>query len=73
MYLYIKVYPHSKKEKIIWKTENKLEVFCRAKAEQNKANQETKEILSKELNIEITKIRQISGRQKPQKIFEIKK
>ncbi len=73
MYLYVKVHPHSKKERIIWKNETKLEIFCKEKAEANKANIATKHILARELKIAESQIRQISGRQKPHKIFEIQK
>ncbi len=73
MYLYVKVHPHSKKESLTWKSENKLDVFCKEKAEANKANIATKRILSEELNLPESHIRQISGRQKPHKIFEVKK
>lgn len=72
MHVYIKVHPNSKKEKIIQKTEHKYEIFCKEKAENNQANKAIKRILAHTLNTQEKNIRQISGRQKPQKIFWVK-
>lgn len=73
MYIRIKVFPHSKKEKIIKKENNTFEIYTREKAENNRANIRSKEIIAEYFNMPIKKISIISGHQRPQKILVIQK
>ncbi len=67
----IKLYPKSKKQKIVKISDKKIEIWVKSKAEQNRANLEMIEILSDFLNIEKAKIRIISGNHRPIKMGEV--
>jgi len=71
MFIKVKVSPKSKKEEIIKKTENGYIVYVKEKAEEGRANQRVREILSVYFKIPAGKIRLIKGGKKPNKIFEI--
>ena len=71
MFLKIKLHPKSKKQKIEKIGENKYEVWVKAKAEQNHANNEMLDLLAEELKIERNKIRFYSGHHRPSKMVEI--
>lgn len=67
----VKVFPGSKKEEIIKKSEDSLEVWVRAKPERGLANREVIKILSAYFKIPESKIRLVKGFKKRNKIFKI--
>jgi len=72
MKIKIKVYPNSKKNKIVEKKENIFECFIKAKPEHNKANQALTELLADFFDIPGKDIQLIKGFKNKNKIFEIK-
>ena len=72
MYVHVKIFPHSKKEKIEKREENYFYVYVKEKAEQNKANIRMMEILTEYFHISRKQIYIISGHHKPKKLLEIK-
>jgi len=72
MLIKVKVFPNSKKEEIIKKSEDSFEVRVKEKPEKGKANREVVRILSCYFKIPESKIRLIRGFKKRNKIFEIK-
>ncbi len=73
MFLHVKVFPKSKREKIEEIKENYFHIYIKEKAEKNIANKRVREILSSQLQKEEQKIHLISGHQRPKKIFKIDK
>jgi len=71
MFLKVKVFPNSKKEEIIKKSEDEFEIKVKEKAEKGKANKRVKEVLAKYLNISEEKLVLISGAKQRNKIFKI--
>jgi len=71
MFIKVKIFPKSKTEKIIKKTEDSYIIHVKEKAEEGRANQRVKEILSVYFKIPAGKIRLLKGGKKPNKIFEI--
>ena len=71
MFIKIKVFPNSRKREIIKKSEDSLLVFVKSKAKENQANCEMLELMSKYLNIPISKIRIIKGSKEPSKIIQV--
>ncbi|HOW13060.1 MAG TPA: DUF167 domain-containing protein, partial [Candidatus Pacearchaeota archaeon] len=71
MLIKVKVYPNSKKEEIIKKSDDSFEIKVRAEAKRGEANKEVIEILSSYFNISDSKIRLIKGFKERSKIFEI--
>jgi len=71
MLIKVKVFPSSKIEKIIKKSEDSFEVRVKEKAEKGRANQRTRELLSKYFNIPEEKVKLIKGFRQRNKIFEI--
>ena len=71
MFLKVKVFPNSKKEEIIKKSEDEFEIKVKEKAEKGKANKRVKEVLAKYLNISEEKLILISGAKQRNKIFKI--
>jgi len=71
MLIKVKVYPGSKKDKIIQKAEDSFEIMVREKPENNKANQRVIEIIAQYFNLPINKIRIVKGTKKRNKIIEI--
>jgi len=69
MFIKVKVFPNSKKEEIIKKSEDKFEIKVKEKAEGGKANKRTKEVLSRYLNISEGKLILIRGAKQRNKIF----
>jgi uncharacterized protein YggU (UPF0235/DUF167 family) len=69
MFIRVKVFPNSKKEEIIKKSEDKFEIKVKEKAEGGKANKRTKEVLSRYLNISDGKLILIHGEKQSNKIF----
>ena len=71
MFLKVKVFPHSKKEEIVKKAEDKFEIQVKEKAEKGMANQRVKEILAGYLNIPKEKLILIRGAKQRNKIFKL--
>ena len=72
MLIKVKVFPNSKKEEIIKKSEDSFEVKVKAKPEKGMANKEVVKILSAYFKVPESKIRLVKGFKKRNKIFEIK-
>ena len=72
MLIKVKVFPNSKKEEVIKKSEDSFEVRVKEKPEKGKANREVVRILSCYFKIPESKIRLVKGFKKRNKIFEIK-
>ena len=71
MLIRVKVYPESKRNKIIRKGKNNFEIEVKEKAEQGKANKKVLEILANYFQIEKNKFKLIKGGKKRSKFFEI--
>jgi hypothetical protein len=72
MLIKVKVFPNSKKEEIIKKSENSFEIKVKEKPERGLANKEVIRILSFYFKIPESKLRLIKGFKQKNKIFEIK-
>ena len=72
MLIKVKVFPNSKKEEIIKKSEDSFEIRVKEKPEKGKANREVVRILSSYFKIPESKIRLVRGFKERNKIFEIK-
>ena len=72
MLIKVKVFPNSKKEEIIKKSEDSFEVKIKEKPEKGKANKEVLKVLSLYFKVPESRIRLIKGFKKRNKIFEIK-
>ena len=73
MLIKVKTFPHSKKEKIIKKSENSFEIKVKEKPIKGQANQAARKILADYFNLAIEKIRLIKGSRQRNKIFDISK
>jgi len=71
MLIKVKVFPNSKKEEIIKKSENSFEIKVKEKPERGLANKEVIRILSFYFKIPESKMRLIKGFKQKNKIFEI--
>ena len=72
MLIKVKVFPNSKKEEIIKKSEDSFEVKVKEKPEKGRANKEVVRVLSCYFKIPESKIKLIKGFKKRNKIFEVK-
>lgn len=72
MLIKVKVFPSSKKEEIIKKSENSFEVKVKEKPVRGGANRETRKVLADYFKLPETKIRLIKGLKGKNKIFELK-
>ena len=72
MLIKVKVFPNSKKEEIIKKSEDKYEVKVKEKPIKGKANRAAMEVLAFYFKISKSKIRLVKGFKQRNKIFEIK-
>lgn len=72
MLIKVKTHPGSKKEKIISKTEDSLEIWLKEKPIMNQANKALINLLSDFLKIKESRIRLIRGVRTRNKIIEIK-
>jgi uncharacterized protein YggU (UPF0235/DUF167 family) len=70
MFLKVKVFPNSKKEEIIKKSEDEFEIKIKEKAEEERANKRVKEVLARYLNISEEKLILIRGTRQRNKIFK---
>jgi hypothetical protein len=68
----IKTHPGSKKEKIIRKTEDSLEIWLKEKPIENRANKALINLLSDLFKVKESKIKLIRGAKTRNKIIEIK-
>jgi len=73
MLIKVKVFPRTKKEKIVKKEKDSFEVFVREKPEKGLANQRVKEILASYFNLSENRLKLIKGGKSKNKIFEIMK
>jgi len=71
MFLKVKVFPNSKKEEIIKKSEDEFEIKVKEKAEEGRANRRVKEVLARYLNISEEKLILIREAKQRNKIFKI--
>ncbi len=71
MLIKVKVFPASKKEKIIKKSEDSFEVRVKAKPIKGLANRAVVEVLSLYFKVSASKIKLIKGVRQRNKIFEI--
>ena len=71
MFLKVKVFPNSKKEEIIKKSEDEFEIKVKEKAERGRANKRVKEVLARYLNVSEEKLILIRGAKQKNKIFKI--
>ncbi len=71
MLIKVKVFPNSKKEEIIKKSEDSFEIKVKAKPIKGEANREVVRILSSYFNILESKVRLIKGFKERNKIFKI--
>jgi len=72
MLIKVKVFPNSKREEVIKKSEDSFEVKIKEKPEKGRANREVVRVFSSYFKISESKIRLIKGFKKRNKIFEIK-
>lgn len=70
--IHIKIFPDSKEDTVETKSDNSYIVRVREKAERNAANIKMKELLSKHFNVDLGKVKIITGHHAPSKIIEIK-
>ena len=70
MYLKVKVHPNSKRDEVLKKSEDSLEIFVRAKPIDGKANDAVLELISNYLNIPRSKVRLIRGANSRNKLLE---
>lgn len=71
MFLKVKVFPNSKKEEIIQKSEDEFQIKIKEKAERGEANKRVKEVLARYLNVSEEKLILIRGAKQKNKIFKI--
>jgi len=72
MLIKVKVFPNSKREGIIKKSEDSFGIKIKEKPEKGLANREVMNVLSSYFKIPLSKIRLIKGFKQRNKIFEIK-
>lgn len=72
MLIKVKVFPGSKKEEIIKKSEDSFEIKVKEKPQRGQANKQVFDILSFYFKIPKSKVRLIKGFKERNKIFEIK-
>jgi uncharacterized protein YggU (UPF0235/DUF167 family) len=73
MLIKVKVFPKSKKEEIIKKSEDSFEIKVKEKPERGLANKRAARIITSYFKIPASKIRLIRGSRIKNKIFEISK
>ncbi len=71
MYIKVRVYPKSKKEKFVELKENSFEIKVKEKAERNMANKKVIELLARNFEIAENKIKIINGHHSPSKLLSI--
>jgi len=71
MFIKVKVFPDSKRDEVIKKTDDSFEVKVREKAEEGRANQRVIEVLASYLNIPQERLVIIRGARQRNKIFKL--
>ena len=71
MLIKVKVFPDSKEEKIVKKSEDSFEIKVRAKAQRGEANRGVVRALTSYFKVSIGGVRLIRGFKRRNKIFEI--
>ena len=71
MLIKVKVFPGSKKEEVIKKSENAFEIRVKEKPVQGRANRRAVELLASYLNIPEDKIKIVKGYKEMNKIFNV--
>ena len=71
MFIKVKVFPKSKKEKIIQKSKYSFEIFVKERPQNNQANFKVFEVLAQHFQISLNCIKIVSGAKKQNKRFEI--
>jgi len=72
MYIKIKVFPKSKRNDVVERSEDAFIIYTKAKAERGEANEAVQKLLSNFLSIPLHRIHLVKGSKSPNKIFEIK-
>lgn len=72
MQIRVRVTADSKKQKVEQVSEFEYKIFVQEKALQNAANYAVRQLLARELKVDITQVRLVGGHRKPSKLFEIK-
>jgi len=71
MLIKVKVFPNSKEEKIIKRSEDSFEIKVKAKPIKGQANKEVVRVLAFYFKIPKSKVKLVKGAKKRNKIFEI--
>jgi hypothetical protein len=71
MLIKVKVFPNSKIDEIVKKSDDEFEVKVKEKAEEGRANKRAREILARYLNIPEKKLVLIRGAKQRNKIFKL--
>lgn len=71
MFIKVKVFPNSKIEEVVKKSENSFEIKVKEKPKNNEANFRVFSVLSSYFKIPRAKIRLVKGAKEKNKIFEI--
>lgn len=73
MLIRVKAFPSSKKNRILAKEENSLQVYTKSKAEQGKANSAIKEMLAAHFDVSLKQVKLLRGFKQQNKLFNIQK
>lgn len=71
MLVKVKVYPETKKEKLVKKSDDSYDVYVKDKAERGMANRRVAEIIANHFGVVAGKIKLIKGGNRRNKIYEI--
>jgi len=71
MFLKVKVFPNSKTDEVVKKSDDRFEIKVREKPEGGLANKKVREILARYLNVSEEKLILIRGTKQRNKIFKI--
>lgn len=71
MYIKVRVFPESKKEKIEQKNENNFTLFVKEPAERNMANNRIRQIMADFYRVNVNSVRILNGHHSPSKILSI--
>lgn len=71
MYVKVRVYPNTKKEKITKLSEHQFEITVREPAERNLANVRVRELIALEYGVSVKIVRIVTGHHSPSKILDV--
>ena len=71
MYIKARVFPGMKKERVTKTGDHAYELIVREPATRNLANQRVRELIAREYDVEIGKVRIITGHHSPGKVLEL--